>query len=163
MFSLSSNFLRSTTIIQSPLICHGTLLLISSSNTSGVNNNLFMPVIDVSFNLKVVFKFKRFFVYFHLIRVSISTPSLLSTELKMICFEVKMTGYDKQYTFTHTYPHLLQKVTPIHIHQNLKEKLQIPRLLKLVLKGKVSADHPRTVPPLRDLVRPLLRPFLANF
>ena len=81
----------------------------------------------------------------------------------MICFEVKMTGYDKQYTFTHTYPHLLQKVTPIRIHQNLKEKLQIPRLLKLVLKGKVSADNPRTVPPLRDLVRPLLRPFLENF
>ena len=64
MFSLSSNFLRSTTIME--LTCHGMLLLISSSNTSGDNNNLFMPVIDVSFNLKLVYEFKSwgdFIVY----------------------------------------------------------------------------------------------------
>ena len=35
----------------------------------------------------------------------------------MIRFEVKMTVYDKQYTFTHTYT---QNVTPIQTHQNLK-------------------------------------------
>ena len=81
------------------LTCHRTLLLISSSNTSGDNNNLFMPVVDVSFNLKLVYEFKSwgdFIVYSSLTRVSIPSFSVSSTELKMICFEVKMTGYDKQ-------------------------------------------------------------------
>ena len=80
------------------LTCHGMLLLISSSNTSGDNNNLFMPVIDVSFNLKLVYEFKSwgdFIVYSPLTRASISLSSLSSTELKMIRFEVRMTGYDK--------------------------------------------------------------------
>ena len=86
------------------LTCHGTLLLISSSNTSGDNNNLFMPVIDVSFNLKLVYKSKSwgdFIVYFSLTRVSISLSSSSSTELEMICFQVKMTGYDEEYTLPH--------------------------------------------------------------
>ena len=103
MFSLSSKFLRSTTIIESPLKCHGTLLLISSSNTSGDNNNLLMPVIDVSSNLKLVYKFKLwgdFIVYFSLTRVSILLSSHSSTQLE-ICFQVKMTGYDEGHTLPH--------------------------------------------------------------
>ena len=58
-----------------------------------------MPFIDVSFDLKLAYKFKScgdFVVYFFLTRISLS--SLLSTELKMICFQVKMTGYDGDYT-----------------------------------------------------------------
>ena len=104
MFSLPSNFLRSTTIIQSPLTCHGTLLQIYSSNTSGDNNNLFMPVITVSFNLKLVYKFKSwedFIVFFSLTRVPVSLSSISSTELVMICFQVKMMGYDEEYTLLH--------------------------------------------------------------
>ena len=104
MLSLSSNFLRSTTIIQSPLTRRGTLLLISSSNTSSDNNNLFMPVIDVCFNLKLVYKFKSWgdlIVYFSLTRVPISSSSLSSTELEMVYFQVKMTGYDKKYILPH--------------------------------------------------------------
>ena len=100
------------------MTCHGTLLLIPSSTTSGDNNNLFMPVIDVSFNLKLVYRFKSwgdFIVYFPLTRLSISSPSLSSTELEMLCFQVKMTVCDKQYTFTHTHPNLLQKS---HTHPN---------------------------------------------
>ena len=156
MFSLSSNFLRSTTIIQSPLTCHGTLLLISSSNTSGGNNNLFMPVITVSFNLKLVYKFKSwgdFIVYFSLTRVPVSLSSISSTELVMICFQVKMTGYDEEYIY-YTHPHLLQKSHTRLNPPNVKEKLLIVRLLKLVLKSKVSAETPWAVPPLRDLVDP---------
>ena len=42
-------------------------------------------------------------------------------------------------TPTRTYP---KEVKPIQTHQNLKGKLQIARLLKLVLKSKVSADPP---------------------
>ena len=51
----------------------------------------------------------------------------------------------------HTY---LQKAKSIQTHQNLKEKLQIGRLLKLVLKSKVSADPTWAIPHLRDLVDP---------
>ena len=42
-----------------------------------------------------------FIVYFSLTRVSISSSSLSSTELEMVCFQVKMTGYDKKYTLPH--------------------------------------------------------------
>ena len=116
-----------------------------------------MPVIDVSFNLKLVYEFKSrgdFIAYFPKTRVSISSFSLSSAELKVLRFEVKMTGYDKQYTFTdptHTYS---KTVTPIQTHQNLKKKLQIARLLILILKSKVSADPPLAVLPLRDLAEP---------
>ena len=58
-----------------------------------------MPFIDVSFDLKLAYKFKScgdFVVYCFLTRISLS--SLLSTELKMICFQVKMTDYDGDYT-----------------------------------------------------------------
>ena len=111
MFSLSSKFLRSTTIIQSPLKCHGTLLLISSSNTSGDNNNLFMPVIDVSFSLKLVYKYKSWgdlIVYFSLTRVSVSLSSLSSIELEIYVFKLKWRIMTKSILY-HTHPHLFQK------------------------------------------------------
>ena len=79
-------------------------------------------------------------MYFPLAKISISLLSLSSTEPKMIYFEVKMTGYDKQYTFTYTHPHRPQES---HTHPNSQKsegKTQIVRLLKLVLKSKVSAD-----------------------
>ena len=54
----------------------------------------------------------------------------------MICFEVKMTGYDKQYTFTHTYPHLLQKSHPSTSTKTWKKNYKFPDYLNLFLRVK---------------------------
>ena len=136
MFSLSSNFLRSTTIIQSPLTCHGTLLLISSSNTSGVNNHFFMSVIDVSFNLKLVFKFNRFFVYFPLIRVSIPTPHFYQQNKRWYVLKLKwrvMTSSILSHIPTHTYS---KKSHPSASTKTWKKNYKFPDYLNLFLRVK---------------------------
>ena len=144
MFSLSSKFLRSTTIIQSPLKCHGTLMLISSSNTSGDNNNLFMPVIDVSFSLKLVYKYKSWgdlIVYFSLTRVSVSLSSVSSIELEMICFQVKMTDYDKEYTLPHP-PTLIPKTShPSKPTKTRTKNCKLSNYLNLFLRVKFLQIH----------------------
>ena len=120
MFSLSSNFLRSTTIIQSwnwhaMERCCWYPLLILPVTTIIYSCQLLMYL----FHLKLIYEFKSwgdFIVYFPLTRVSISLSSLLSTELKMICFEVKMTGCDKHYHFHPRPPHVPPKR---HTHPNL--------------------------------------------
>ena len=53
----------------------------------------------------------------------------------MTCFEVKMTGYEKQYTFTHNHIHLLQESNNHPNPPKLEGKLQIARLLDPNMAG----------------------------
>ena len=145
--------------MQSPLICHGTLLLISFFNTPSNNNNLFKPVIDISFNLKLVYEFKSwgdFVVHFPSQSFNFIILTFIN-RTKMICFEVKMTVYDKQYTFTHTHPQLHPKR---HTHPNppKPEKYKLPDYLNLFLRVKFLQN-----PLISPSCKRSNRSFLANF
>ena len=76
---------------------------------------------------------------------------------KMICFEVKMTVYDKQYTFTHTHPQLHPKR---HTHPNppKPEKYKLPDYLNLFLRVKFLQN-----PLISPSCKRSNRSFLANF
>ena len=103
-----------------------------------------MPVIDVSFNLKLGYKFKSwgdFIVYFSLTRVSVSLSSLSSAKLEMICFQVKITGYDEEYTLPHPPTLTPKKSHPSKPTKTRTKNYKLSDYLNLFLRVKFLQMH----------------------
>ena len=98
-----------------------------------------MPVIDVSFNLKLGYKFKSwgdFIVYFSLTRVSVSLSSLSSAKLEMI-----MTGYDEEYTLPHPPTLTPKKSHPSKPTKTQTKNYKLSDYLNLFLRVKFLQMH----------------------